>query len=50
MVYYKRKYYLNIIDGKTVSYITPVPGGVAPMTVTMLIKNTLKNYKNLHNY
>jgi methylenetetrahydrofolate dehydrogenase (NADP+)/methenyltetrahydrofolate cyclohydrolase len=23
------------------SYITPVPGGVGPMTVTMLLKNTL---------
>lgn len=27
------------------SYITPVPGGVGPMTVTMLIANTLKAYK-----
>ncbi len=27
------------------SYITPVPGGVGPMTVTMLITNTLKAYK-----
>lgn len=27
------------------SYITPVPGGVGPMTVTMLISNTLKAYK-----
>jgi len=25
------------------SYITPVPGGVGPMTVTMLMKNTLKS-------
>ncbi|WP_409301594.1 bifunctional methylenetetrahydrofolate dehydrogenase/methenyltetrahydrofolate cyclohydrolase FolD [Peribacillus sp. SCS-155] len=24
------------------SYITPVPGGVGPMTITMLIKNTVK--------
>jgi methylenetetrahydrofolate dehydrogenase (NADP+)/methenyltetrahydrofolate cyclohydrolase len=23
------------------SYITPVPGGVGPMTVTMLLKNTV---------
>ena len=23
------------------SYITPVPGGVGPMTITMLMKNTL---------
>lgn len=28
-----------------VKYITPVPGGVGPMTVTMLIKNTLTAYK-----
>ncbi|HLS29652.1 MAG TPA: bifunctional methylenetetrahydrofolate dehydrogenase/methenyltetrahydrofolate cyclohydrolase FolD [Flavobacteriaceae bacterium] len=26
---------------KKASYITPVPGGVGPMTVTMLLKNTL---------
>ena len=25
------------------SYITPVPGGVGPMTVTMLIKNTVES-------
>lgn len=28
------------------SYITPVPGGVGPMTVTMLLANTLKAFKN----
>lgn len=27
-----------------VSYITPVPGGVGPMTVTMLLQNTLLSY------
>ena len=26
---------------KLASYITPVPGGVGPMTITMLLKNTL---------
>jgi len=26
---------------KKASYITPVPGGVGPMTITMLLKNTL---------
>ncbi len=31
------------------SYITPVPGGVGPMTVTMLIVNTLKAYKLKNN-
>ncbi len=28
------------------SYITPVPGGVGPMTITMLLKNTLTAAKN----
>jgi methylenetetrahydrofolate dehydrogenase (NADP+)/methenyltetrahydrofolate cyclohydrolase len=27
------------------SYITPVPGGVGPMTITMLLKNTLISFK-----
>jgi methylenetetrahydrofolate dehydrogenase (NADP+)/methenyltetrahydrofolate cyclohydrolase len=27
---------------RTASLITPVPGGVGPMTVTMLLHNTLK--------
>ena len=27
------------------SYITPVPGGVGPMTIAMLLKNTFKAYK-----
>ena len=26
-------------------YITPVPGGVGPMTITMLMRNTLRSYK-----
>ena len=30
------------------SYITPVPGGVGPMTIAMLLKNTLKAYKENH--
>ena len=29
------------VEGKA-SYITPVPGGVGPMTITMLLENTLK--------
>lgn len=28
-----------------VSYITPVPGGVGPMTVAMLLENVVKNYE-----
>jgi methylenetetrahydrofolate dehydrogenase (NADP+)/methenyltetrahydrofolate cyclohydrolase len=27
------------------SYITPVPGGVGPMTIAMLLENTLKAAK-----
>ena len=37
-------YYLDVFD--KVSLITPVPGGVGPMTVTMLFKNVIKSYKN----
>ncbi|HKL73329.1 MAG TPA: bifunctional methylenetetrahydrofolate dehydrogenase/methenyltetrahydrofolate cyclohydrolase FolD [Clostridia bacterium] len=35
--------YENIAD--KCSYITPVPGGVGPMTVTMLLANTVTAYK-----
>lgn len=31
---------------KKASFITPVPGGVGPMTITMLMKNTLTSAKN----
>lgn len=31
------------------SYITPVPGGVGPMTVTMLLANTLKAFRQQNN-
>lgn len=30
------------------SYITPVPGGVGPMTIAILMKNTLNAYKRTH--
>jgi methylenetetrahydrofolate dehydrogenase (NADP+)/methenyltetrahydrofolate cyclohydrolase len=30
---------------KKASHITPVPGGVGPMTIAMLLKNTLLAYK-----
>ena len=30
-------------------YITPVPGGVGPMTIAMLMKNTLHAAKLQHN-
>ena len=32
-----------------VKAITPVPGGVGPMTIAMLLKNTLKAYKEFNN-
>lgn len=31
------------------SYITPVPGGCGPMTIAVLMKNTLAAYKNQNN-
>ena len=34
--------YQTILD--RVKYITPVPGGVGPMTIAMLLHNTYKNY------
>ena len=30
---------------KTAGFITPVPGGVGPMTVAMLLENTLAAYE-----
>ncbi|MDZ5783024.1 bifunctional methylenetetrahydrofolate dehydrogenase/methenyltetrahydrofolate cyclohydrolase FolD [Marinococcus luteus] len=30
------------------SYLTPVPGGVGPMTITMLLYNTLQSAKRFH--
>ncbi len=33
---------------KLTSYITPVPGGVGPMTIAMLMENTLELYKLQH--
>lgn len=35
----------SVFDEKT-EYITPVPGGVGPMTIACLLKNTLKCYLN----
>lgn len=52
---------MNRVDGKLcgdvdfaavepkASYITPVPGGVGPMTIGMLMRNTLKAAKLHHN-
>ena len=31
---------------KKASHITPVPGGIGPMTIAMLLKNTLQAYNN----
>lgn len=33
---------------KRASYITPVPGGVGPMTIAMLLSNTLRARNKLH--
>ncbi len=50
---------VNRVDGKLVgdvdfdaikekaSFITPVPGGVGPMTITSLLQNTVKTFKGL---
>ena len=38
--------YDNVVD--KVSLITPVPGGVGPMTVAMLMYNVVKSYKKSH--
>ncbi|CAI0445008.1 unnamed protein product [Linum tenue] len=35
---------------KVVSAITPVPGGVGPMTIAMLLSNTLSSAKRIHNF
>ena len=31
------------------SWITPVPGGVGPVTVTMLMRNAIEAFKQQHN-
>jgi methylenetetrahydrofolate dehydrogenase (NADP+)/methenyltetrahydrofolate cyclohydrolase len=33
---------------KVASYITPVPGGIGPMTVAMLLSNTVASYAGKH--
>ncbi|KAL3517141.1 hypothetical protein ACH5RR_024043 [Cinchona calisaya] len=35
---------------KIASAITPVPGGVGPMTIAMLLSNTLTSAKRIHNF
>lgn len=35
---------------KIASAITPVPGGVGPMTIAMLLSNTLLSAKRIHNF
>lgn len=34
------------IASQKASFVTPVPGGVGPMTVAMLMQNTLQAYEN----
>ena len=50
----KLKYHLNFWGlgigdfervAKKAAYITPVPGGVGPMTIASLLQNTLQAYK-----
>lgn len=42
------KFFLQFLEVRQVAgYITPVPGGVGPMTVAMLMHNTLTAAKNL---
>lgn len=38
----------DAVEGKA-SYITPVPGGVGPMTIAMLLSNTLKAFEKTLN-
>lgn len=35
---------------KVASAVTPVPGGVGPMTIAMLLSNTLSSAKRVHNF
>ena len=35
---------------KVASAITPVPGGVGPMTIAMLLQNTLISAKRIHSF
>ncbi|XP_052193090.1 bifunctional protein FolD 4, chloroplastic-like [Diospyros lotus] len=35
---------------KIASAVTPVPGGVGPMTIAMLLSNTLASAKRMHNF
>ena len=36
----------TVATKEVASFITPVPGGVGPMTITMLMKNTIECYLN----
>ena len=45
MGYYARARHLHAAAKEIAGSITPVPGGVGPMTVTMLMVNTLKSLK-----
>ena len=39
--------YVNVVD--VASYISPVPGGVGPMTIASLLENVVKCYKKQNN-
>lgn len=38
--------FFDVLD--KASFITPVPGGVGPLTIAMLLKNTFANYLRMH--
>jgi len=38
--------YINVAD--VASHITPVPGGVGPMTIALLLKNTVQAARIQH--
>lgn len=38
--------FYNLSQNEDVGYITPVPGGVGPMTIAFLINNLIDCYKN----
>lgn len=47
-----KNYVVGDVDAESVkgsaSFLTPVPNGIGPMTITLLIRNTLRAAKNFH--
>ena len=49
-IFIKKKLYgdVNLAEVKTkAAYVTPTPGGVGPITVTLLLQNTIESAKNM---